>query len=266
VAGETVPFTQRYGQWAVVAGASEGLGEAFAEELAVRGLNLVLLARRAEVLAVLAARIRTQHHVEVVTLACDLADDTFANTLLAETQSRDVGVIVYNAAYSYGGPFLESSVDEALRLTDVNVRGPLRFVHALAPAMVARKRGAIIIMSSLAGLTGSPKLAAYSASKAFLTTFAEGLWGELAASGIDVLAPCAGAITTPNYLKLRDGKKNAPGTLNAHVVVQQSLAALGKGPTVIPGTINKLAYAFLRRVVPRKVAIKIMAKSVEEGA
>jgi uncharacterized protein len=266
VAGQTIPLTQRYGHWAVVAGASEGLGEAFAEELAARGLHLILLARREEVLTEVAARIRSHYRVEVVTLACDLADGSFIDALVIETQSRDIGVIVYNAAYSYGGQFLDSPVDEALRLTDINVRGPLRFVHALAPGMVERKRGAIIIMSSLAGLTGSPKLAAYSASKAFLTTFAEGLWGELQASGIDVLAPCAGAITTPNYLKLRNGKRNAPGTLDAKVVVRQSLAALGKGPTVIPGSTNKLAYVFLRRVMPRKTAIKIMAKSVEEGA
>jgi uncharacterized protein len=253
-------FQQRYGQWAVVAGASEGLGEAFAENLAERGLHLVLL------MQALAERLRATYNVEVVIVPCDLADLTFTNELVAATKDLDVGVIIYNAAYSFIGPLLDHPVEDAIRLTDVNVRGPVCFIRALAPAMVERKRGAIVIMSSLAGFTGSPKLAAYSASKAFLTTLAEGLWAELRPSGIDVMASCAGAISTPNYRSVRDGKKDAPGTLDASTVAKQTLDALGKGPMFVPGTINKFAYVLLRRILPRKAAIKIMAKSIEEGA
>jgi uncharacterized protein len=261
-----VPFQERYGQWAVVAGASEGLGEAFAENLAERGLHLILLARRADTLAELARRLPTKFNVEVVILPCDLADLSFMNVVGEATKTRDVGVIIYNAAYSFVGPLLDHPVEDAIRVTDVNVRGPVCFIRALAPAMVERKRGAIVIMSSLAGFTGSPKLATYSASKAFLTTLAEGLWSELGPSGIDVIASCAGAISTPNYQRLRIGKKDAPGTMDAPTVAKQTLDALGKGPMFVPGTVNKIAYVLLRRIVPRKVAIKIMAKSIEEGA
>lgn len=254
------PFPERYGRWAVVAGASEGLGAAFADAFASRAMSLVLLARRADVLAALAADLRTRHGVEVKTIACDLADASFADTLARETSDLDVGVGVYNAAYSFVAPLLERPLDDALRVVDVNVRGPLRFAHALVPGMLARKRGALVLMSSLAGFQGSPKLSVYAASKAFNTILGESLWAELAPKGIDVVASCAGAIRTPGYAKAL--KKEAPGTLDAAEVVEQTLAALGRGPIVIPGGVNKLASFVLRRIATRASAIGVMGRSV----
>lgn len=254
----------RYGRWAIVAGASEGLGAAFARELAARGHDVVLIARRAAALAELAQSLRDDHGVEVVTLAVDLGTDAFGDALAHVCEGRDVGVAVYNAAFSFVAPLLERPLADALKTVDVNVRAPLRFVHAIAPGMVERKRGAIVLMSSLAGFTGTPKLQTYAATKAFLTTLAEGLWAELAPHGVSVLASCAGAIRTPNYERMRDGAPEAPGTLDAEDVVRTTLAALGDGPTVIPGALNKVATFFLRRLAPRRSAIAIMAKSVED--
>ncbi len=258
-----LPFRERYGRWAVVAGASEGLGAAFAEALAARGLDLLLVARRADVLEDLARELGERHGVEVVPLALDLADPGFAGALGAALADREVGVAVYNAAYSFVAPLLERPLADALRVVDVNVNGPLRFTHAVVPPMLARGRGALVIMSSLAGFTGSPRLAAYAASKAFLTTLAEGLWAELRPGGVDVIASCAGAIRTPNYQRMLGGGKEAPGTMAPLAVVEETLHALGRGPVVVPGTVNKLASFFLRRVVTRARAIAIMKKSVE---
>ncbi len=214
----------------------------------------------------LAARLIDRHHIDVRSIALDLADPHFPQILSAQIKDLEVGVAVYNAAYSFVGPLLDHALDDALRVADVNVRGPLAFIHTLAPAMVERRRGAVIIMSSLAGFTGSPGLASYAASKAFLTTLSEGLWAELKPHGVDVLASCAGAISTPNYQRLRSSKKDAPGTLDPASVVSATLAALGSGPTVVPGAVNKAASFFLRRVAPRRLAIKIMGSSVEAGA
>jgi short-subunit dehydrogenase len=253
-------FAGRYGRWAVVAGASEGLGAAFAEALAARGTNLLLLARRAEVLESVAAKLRASPGVEVRTLALDLADPSFGEALARETRDLDVGVAVYNAAYSFVAPLLDRPLAEALRVVDVNVRGPLVFLHALVPAMVARGRGAVVLMSSLAGFQGSPGLAAYAASKAFNTVLGESLWAELAPKGIDVVASCAGAVRTPGYAKTL--KKEAPGTLDASEVAGRTLDALGHGPLVIPGATNRLASHLLRRLLSRRSAIGIMARSV----
>jgi len=253
-------FVDRYGRWAVVAGASEGLGAAFATAFAARGMNLVLLARRKDVLGALAADLRGRG-VEVRELACDLADARFAEALARECADLDVGVAVYNAAYSFVAPLFERPLADALRVVDVNVRGPLVFAHALVPPMIARGRGALVLMSSLAGFQGSAKLSAYAASKAFNTILGESLWAELAPKGIDVVASCAGAIRTPGYAKAL--KKEAPGTLDAADVVEQTLAALGRGPLVIPGGVNKLASFVLRRLAPRASAVGVMSKSVK---
>lgn len=254
-------FAARYGRWAVVAGASEGLGAAFAESLASRGLSLVLLARRAERLEELASRLRSTRGAQVRTLACDSADPGFAGPLAAATADVEVGVAVHNAAYSFVAPLLERPLADALRVVDVNVRAPLVLLHTLVPSMVERGRGAVVLMSSLAGFQGSPRLAAYAASKSFNTILAESLWAELAPRGVDVVASCAGAIRTPGYA--RTLQREAPGTLDASEVAERTLAALGRGPVVIPGVTNTLASQLLRRLLSRKAAIGIMGKSVK---
>jgi short-subunit dehydrogenase len=262
MADRRAAFSERYGRWAVIAGASEGLGAAFAEALAARGANLVLLARRAEMLEEVAAKVRAAHGVEARPLACDLADPSLAPKLAKAVEGLEVGVAVYNAAFSFVAPLFERPLADALRVVDVNVRGPLVFMHALVPAMIARGRGAVVLMSSLAGFQGSPRLAAYAASKAFNTVLGESLWAELAPRGVDVVVSCAGAIRTPGYAKAL--KKEAPGTLDASVVAEQTLAALGRGPMVIPGATNKLASQLLRRLLSRRAAIGIMGKSVAD--
>jgi hypothetical protein len=254
-------FSKRYGPWCVVAGASEGLGAAFADGLARRGANLVLLARRTELLEGVASRIRAAHNVEVRCVAVDLADADFAERLAAATAGLELGLGVYNAAYSYIAPLLDRPLDDALRVVDVNVRGPLRFVHALAPAMVARGRGGVVLMSSMAGFQGSPRLAAYAASKAFNIVLGESLWAELRPKGVDVIVSCAGAIRTPNYLATT--RKEAPGTLDADAVVAVTLDALGSGPVVVPGGVNKFARFFLGRLLSREGAVGVMAKSTK---
>ena len=257
-------FASRYGAWAVVAGASEGLGVAFAEALARRGANLLLLARRAERLEQVAEELRAAHGVEVRTAACDLASPGLPLALGELTAGLEIGVAIYNAAFAPVGELVERPLDELLRVVDVNVRGPLIFVRTLAPRMIARRRGAFVLMSSLAGFQGTPRIATYAATKAFNTILGEGLWHELRPSGIDVVVSCAGAIRTPGFA--RTAGKDAPGTLDVADVAEQSLDALGHGPTVVPGATNRVARFFLGRVLPRRSAISIMARSTKDLA
>jgi short-subunit dehydrogenase len=256
-------FAARYGAWALVAGASEGLGAAFARALARRGMNLVLVARRPEPLERLAHELRAEPGVEVRTHALDLAAADSVAALSRATALLEVGVAIYNAAYAPLGAFIETSPADLERALDVNVRGPLLLARALAPPMVARRRGAIVLMSSLAGMQGTPRLAAYAASKAFDIVLAESLWAELAEHGVDVLTCCAGAIRTPGYADRARGKQ-APGTLDPEVVVERTLVALGRGPRVIPGFINLIASLLVGRLFPRRLAIKMMAATTRE--
>lgn len=258
-------FSTRFGAWGLVAGASEGLGAAFATALARRGLNLVLVARREGPLADLAASLRAEFGVEVRVLAVDLADPEGIDAMVRATVMLELGVAIYNAAYAPVGPLLGVPADDLQRVVDVNVRGPLAFVRALAPAMVARRRGALVLMSSLAGLQGSPRVATYAASKAFSTILAEGLWHELRGANVDVLASCAGAIRTPGYAGA-SRRREAPGILDAAAVAEQTLAAIGRGPRVIPGLLNRVAAWVLGRLLPRRWAVAIMASSTRELA
>ena len=254
-------FALKYGPWAVVAGASEGLGAAFAEALAARRLNLLLLARRAERLADVAKRLRSTHRVEVRTEVCDLARPDLPSVLKALTTDIEVGLGVYNAAFAPVGDVLERSAEDLGQVVDVNVRGPLVFARVLAPKMAARGRGGLVLMSSLAGFQGAPRIAAYAGSKAFIRVLGEGLWRKLKPHGVDVLVSCAGAVRTPGYAMTAGG--DARGTLDASTVAEQTLDALGQGPIVIPGLTNRLARFVMGRVLPVRAAIAIMARSTE---
>ena len=152
---------------------------------------------------------------------------------------------------------MQVPLEDKLRAVDVNCRGQIAFAHALAPAMARRGKGGLVLMSSLAGLQGTASLATYSASKSFGRTLAEALWQELGASGVDVVASCAGAILTPNFQQA--SRRSAPGTLPPSEVAEQTLRALGHGPTVVPGRVNQLAAFVMGRLLPRRAAVRIMA-------
>lgn len=253
-------FKQKYGPWALVAGASEGLGAAFAEELAYLGVNLILLARRFDKLTELAENLKAKYSIKVVIQSVDLADfdatKTFVNGL-----DLEIGLLVYNAAFAPIDYFKDVADYELDTLVSVNIRTPLLLTKLLSSKMLANKRGGIVIMSSLAGFQGSPKIASYAASKAFLRVLAEGLWSELKPHGIDVIGCCAGAIITPGYENAQSGK--APGTLSADQVAHQALYALGKGPITTPGFINKIARFFMGSLFPKKWSISIMKNNTK---
>jgi len=252
-------FPERYGPWALVAGASAGLGEAFARKLAARGLSLVLLARRRQALEKLAADLRAAHGVEVRALALDLSRPDLGPAVEEAAAGIEVGLLVYNAAHSVIGPFVERPLAEQLRVLDVNCRGPLVLSHLLGGAMARRGRGGIVLMTSISGSQGGPFLASYAASKAFNLVLAEGLWEELAARGVDVVACRAGATRTPGY-QASNPKRSVP-LMESDDVAERALAALGRGPSVVPGALNRLAAFLFGRLLPRRVSIRIMGRA-----
>ena len=252
-------FREKYGPYALVAGGSDGLGAAFAEGIARRGVNLVLVARQADRLKSTAAKLKETYRIEVVAITADVADHESVKIQLGALRV-DVGLLVYNAAYAPIGPFEETNEDQLVRATQVNVTAPLVLAKLLSAPMIERGSGGIILMSSLAGSQGTPNIAAYAATKSFNAILAEGLWSELKPHGIDVLACLAGAILTPGY-EAAEGAKRAPGTLEAGVVAKQALDALGRGPIVVPGAVNKVARFVLMRLLSRRAAIAIMAKN-----
>jgi len=253
-------FRERYGPWAVVAGASEGLGAAFARYLAARGVHLLLVARRVAPLESLAQELRAEG-VEVRTLPHDLAHPDAAAELMAHAERLEVGLLVCNAALSVIGPFLDQPLDAHLRELDVNCRTPLALVHGFGSRMAARGRGGIVLMSSLSASQGTPRVAHYAATKAWNLVLGEGLWYELRSSGVDVIACAAGATDTPAY------RASAPtlkvSAQSAGEVVHATFDRLGRQPSVVPGIGNRLAALVMRRLLPRRLAVRIMGRTLD---
>lgn len=197
--GEGFDAHARYGGWALVAGASAGLGAAFAEESARRGFDVALVARRAEVLDETAARIRAEHGVSTRCIVADLAADDAAERIAAATGDLDIGVVVYNAAAELYGPFLELGAEAFRTNVAVNCTTPTLLADHFGNRMRARGRGGIAIVSSLAALQGTRYLSIYAASKAYELILAESLWDELGDHGVDALAYVVGATASSTW-------------------------------------------------------------------
>lgn len=257
-------FVGKYGPWALVAGASMGIGEAFSRQLAARGLNLVLTARRPAPLEALAGELRGQG-AEVRVVPLDLGSEELLEELRAEIAGLEIGLLVYNAAYSHIGEFFASDLSTKLQIVDVNCRGPLMLVSELAPPMMERKRGGIILMSSASGFQGQAMISTYAATKAFNTVLGEGLWEELRHHGVDVLSFIAGATRTPNFERETPVEKQAGSfPMLPEAVAKEALATLGKRPTGIAGPVNKVACFLFCRLLPRRMAVEIMSKQLRK--
>ena len=260
-------FRERYGKWALVAGASEGLGAEFCHQLAARGLAIALVARRPEPLDRLASELERAYGVETRELVFDLARAEHLDELERATAELDLGLLVGNAAWSPIGEFLERSLGEHRTILELNCRAALVLSHVFGQRLVDRGRGGIILMSSLAGLQGTALTAHYSASKAYLRVLAEGLWQELRPCGVDVVACVAGPTDTPTWRAGHPklvGRCRLPRVQSASEVVAATLRGLGRVPIVTPGFGNSAIHCLLRRVLPTSVAVRLVSRTTRK--
>lgn len=242
-------FLQRFGPWALVTGASSGIGAEFARQLAGQGFNLVLVARRKQRLDDLAQRLNTDTQVQIKVIAVDLTHSDFLHVILAETDSIEVGLLVNNAGFGLAGRFVEHAMERELDLLNVNCRAPLLLSHVFARQMARRKRGGIIIVSSVSGYLATPYEATYAASKVYELFLAESLRYELRSDGIDVLALCPGSTDT-EFHDLAGSP--AVAAMAVEPVVHAALKKLGKTPVTIPGWHNRMLVRLLK-FTPRRL-------------
>jgi len=233
-------FGERYGPWALVAGASDGIGEAFARRIAQAGINVVLLARRAALLQTLASELRQQFGVATREIVVDLTADGLLPAVREATDDLEVGLVVYNAGAAHGaGHFLDRTAEAALALVALNCRGPVVLAHHFGARMRERRRGGIVLLSSLAALSGSAHIAVYSATKSFDMVLAEGLWHELKPAGVDAMCLVVGATLTPSMLASRNSFRDYPGIMQPADVAGEGLGFLGRGPVCVAGAHNR---------------------------
>lgn len=228
---------QRYGPWAVVTGASDGIGQAFARHLAAEGLNLVLVARRQPELDTLAQALHRAHGVQCRVLALDLASLDSATRLDAATADLDVGLLVAAAGFGTSGPLLDADLAKEAGMADLNCRAVTAQAWCFGQRLVRRGRGGMVFMSSVLAFQGAPGAAHYAATKAYVQSLAEGLRVEWAPRGVDVIASAPGPIRTGFEARANLRMAHA---LPPEVVARVTLQALGRKTTVRPGWLSKL--------------------------
>ncbi len=242
-------FAERYGPWALITGASAGIGAEFARQLAQKGLNLVLVARRRERMENLARRLEGEYKIQVLCVAADLAQRDFLPAILRATESIDVGLLVNNAGFGVAGNFLAHDLERELALLDVNCRALLILTHRFGHPMARRNRGGIILVSSVSAFIATPFEANYAASKVYELFLAEALRYELGRQGVDVLALCPGSTDT-EFHQISGSRPVA--AMPVQPVVRSALRQLGKKPITIPGWRNRLLVGLLK-CTPRRL-------------
>ena len=253
-------FYDRYGPAAVVTGASSGIGKAFAEDLAARGFNLLISARRVERLEDLAEALRTAHGVEVRIVAADLARADAAARIVAAARDLDVGLLVSNAGFGLKGAFEAGDAAVLREIVEVNCQTPMALAHGFTPRLKARGRGGIVFTSSVEGLIGCPYSAAYAASKALVVSLGEALWAELAPN-VDVLTLCPGATDTEAAAKQGIDPKTLHNVMQPEEVARLALENIAEGPTFVPSAHYRGLFDQLR-AMPRRDALRAMAGSM----
>ncbi|MEI7980694.1 MAG: SDR family NAD(P)-dependent oxidoreductase [Bacteroidota bacterium] len=259
-------FHLKYGEWALVAGAAEGIGAGFTEALAIRKMNVVMVDNNATALVEWSEKVERTHGVKTIRVLQDLsAKDAWAKCLQT-IENLDCRLLIYVAAYSRVRLFLDHDQKDLDRFLDTNSRTPIHLVSAFADRLKkSSQRGGILLVSSLAGLIGPRYVAPYAATKAFNIILAEALYHEFKPHSIDIMVCCAGTTSTPMFWSTnpRFGSKKTD-VMDPMDVVNYGLKKLGKKAICIPGWKNRLSYFILTRLMPRRLAARMVGSYMEK--
>lgn len=257
-------YKSRFGSWALIAGAAEGIGAGFSRFLSQQGLNIVMVDNNLGAMQRLANEMTAGKKIEVRQIHLDLVLPEAPQFLLQSIADLDCRLLVYVAAYSKVKPFLSSSNEELDRYVRVNNLTSVQLVHGFATRLKEnRQPGGILLISSLAGLFGPPLVAPYAATKGFLIRLAESLSAEFHPLDISVTACCAGLTTTPTFVENtpeRTRKKLKP--MEPEKVAAIAMKKLGRRSVCIPGWKNRMNYFILLSLLPGYISTKILTRTM----
>jgi len=250
----------KYGEWAIVTGASSGIGLELATQIAESGLNLVIHARHLDKLQEVEKHLKANSTIEVKIVASDVSETEGIDKIITATKGLNVGLLVISAGYGTSGNFIDSSIHSEINMLRVNCEALLSLTHYYSQQFVKQKRGGIILMSSIVAFQGTPFLANYAATKAYVQTLAEGLAIELKPHGVHILAAAPGPVKSG--FSLRANMKMSM-SINPSQVGVPILKALGRQTTVLPGFLTKLL-VYALRTIPRWGKVRVIGRIMNE--
>ena len=252
----------QFGPWALVTGASSGIGKEFSRQLAANGLNVVLVARRLELLKELGQDLEKEFGVQCRAVQVDLSDENFTGKIKEATQDLDIGLVVSNAGTGNPGSFIKKNRDDLLIDVRLSVTAHLELCHHFAPVLVKRGHGGILLVGAMGASHGVPYMANSGAAKAYVSALGQALHFELKDQGVHVTVLTPGFIDTPVIPKLLEDPGALPmKPMSAERCVTEGLEALRANRAVyIPGLLNRI----MNRLVPPSVAQKMEAKMLKK--
>lgn len=251
---EKTRLKTKYGEWAVVTGASSGIGLELVLQLADVGFNLVINSRYLDKLREVEKQLKANAKIEIKIVASDVSETEGIDKIIQASQGLNIGLLVVSAGYGTSGTFIDGSLHSEINMLRVNCESLLALTHYFSQQFVKQKRGGIILMSSMVAFQGTPFAANYAATKAYVQTLAEGLAVELKPYNVDVLAAAPGPVES-GFSQRANMKMSM--SMTPEQVGVPILKALGRKTTVLPGFLTKfLVYSL--RTVPRWGKVKIM--------
>lgn len=258
-------YKDKYGAWALILGATDGVGKAFADNFARQGMNLALLGRRGSKLQELGEAMKKQYGVEYRVIQQDLSAEDAAANIARATNDLDIGMYCYVAAGITVGSLQKHTVDEHMKIININIINFLKTLHHFEGRMIEKNRGALIAVSSMSGFFGNPYNAAYSASKAFVTNFMNALWYELRNTDIDVLNMILGSTSTPTTLlqKANEDESVIAKKMTPEAAVEDGMPYLGKQMEIIVGEANRNSYHYMSTKMTKEELVEKFATPYE---
>jgi len=249
-------WINKYGQWAIITGASDGIGKEITIQLAEKGQNLVLVARRQGKLEQLSNELESQYGIKTRSISADLSSKSEIEYVYEQTTHLPLGLLVASAGFGTTGHFLDNDMTSEENMLDVNCRASMLMSHYYGARFAQQGHGGIILFGSLIGFQGAPNAAHYAATKAYIQSLAEGLHYELKPHGVDVLASAPGPVYT-GFAQRANMQMNMG--LTPDIVAKDTLNALGKGHTIRPGLLSKFII-FGLGTIPRSLRVRVMGQ------
>jgi short-subunit dehydrogenase len=266
-------FLKTYGTWALVTGASSGIGEQFAQLLAERKFNLLLVARREDMLSLLRDKLQKECGITVEIIVADLSSTADLQNIIQIAKNKYIGLVVSNAGFGLKGSFTKDSLPTLLSMVQVNAVAPLILAYELLPVLAQRvsdwhgdepKRAGFIFTGSMEGEAAFPWSSAYAASKAFVHSLGNGLWEEYREKNVDVLVLAPGSTDTNAPVSQGISREQLVGIMSPREVAQQALDKLGKTPLWLTGMHNRI-FIRLLRWLPRPLAIRMAGFGMKQA-